>query len=372
MQSMIVENAGTAETGQDIQRLKLWHKTGGSSSGITFDPLTANYLADFTTTGARLWALGFADQEVMVEDGDALYITADISGGARANRTCCFALPALSVKFKYPNNLPESGIVSNTQQVIAQSVSFYVDFTSLAPVNIAEGQKAVCLGRIKISNATGNEIPVSSILVGLTDRAGIAQGLESVFDRIWIERQGDRLAELQAPFSGGNFNLLPQLNLDQDEVVLELGGSIKAAPKVRTFFVGLMHGECLNNGTKLAAAISGKEFPLLTEQINIRGRELKATFSNYPNPFAAGSEGTRISYYLRSQARVEMDVLTLNGDQIKRLADCSQDEGMHETSWDGRNEKGYGVRNGIYLLRIIVNYVNGGKELLVRKVAVAR
>ena len=100
--------------------------------------------------------------------------------------------------------------------------------------------------------------------------------------------------------------------------------------------------------------------------------DLEDSFTNYPNPFAAGRDQCRISFYLAADARVTLEVYTLGGSRVKRLLDgVALDAGLHDdVAWDGRNGDGRVVRNGTYLLRISVDGPNGGEFL--RKLAVVR
>ena len=67
-----------------------------------------------------------------------------------------------------------------------------------------------------------------------------------------------------------------------------------------------------------------------------------------------------------------VDVYTLTGDRVVRLEDSKvMAAGLRdELRWDGRNAAGEVVRNGTYLLRLVIDGPGGGKFL--RKLAVLR
>ena len=90
------------------------------------------------------------------------------------------------------------------------------------------------------------------------------------------------------------------------------------------------------------------------------------------NPFAAGREPTRITFNLPADARVTIDIHTLAGERVARLLDAVPlAAGLYDNvRWDGRNGHGEVVRNGTYLLRLLVDGPGGGKFL--RKLAVLR
>ncbi len=96
---------------------------------------------------------------------------------------------------------------------------------------------------------------------------------------------------------------------------------------------------------------------------------------NYPNPFAAGSQETRICYFLLEDAAVSIRIYDLAGILVWTKEIASGEEGgtgsadgiMHEIPWDGRNARGETVRNGVYLCK-----VEAGSQSALFKIAVAK
>lgn len=74
-------------------------------------------------------------------------------------------------------------------------------------------------------------------------------------------------------------------------------------------------------------------------------------FMNYPNPF---SLQTNFSYELTDDANsVEIKIFTLAGRLIKTIYDCSNTVGYNfRTTWDGKDEDGDRVANGVYICKI--------------------
>lgn len=74
---------------------------------------------------------------------------------------------------------------------------------------------------------------------------------------------------------------------------------------------------------------------------------------NYPNPFRAGSEVTKIAYFLDRPGEVSMSVYTMGGDLVYERTlpggDAGTTAGPHEMEWDGRNGQGEVIRNGVYV-----------------------
>jgi len=66
---------------------------------------------------------------------------------------------------------------------------------------------------------------------------------------------------------------------------------------------------------------------------------------NYPNPF---NVSTRIAYSLHEAGRVKLEIYNLSGRTVKTLVNHHQSPGVHQVSWDGKDESGREVSSGIY------------------------
>ncbi|MCK5219388.1 hypothetical protein KAR10_07700, partial [bacterium] len=372
LQSWKVQNMGTAAAGTDISSLFLWYQPNGGSSGITFDPHLAQKLDCCSAIpGEKIWQLALQHE---IYDGDALYITADLSGGAQVGNTLRFLLPPGNASFLYGNTLPSHALVALIEQTIMPSTSLHLDLVSLSSVNVTRSQNGVNLARIRMINVSGKSLVIKSLLMTLVDKSGNKLDLPSVFKTLWILGSNSILATLSHSSSGQiTFNFAPPITLSpQGQALLELRGNIQAAPSTAQFKIGFWDGQCVNNNELLAMSAAGNVFPLLTHPVNIRKSTLAAVFSNYPNPFQVKKEKTRISYYLKSQACVKIGVLSLTGELVKVIEDGEKIIGVHETEWDGRNQNGHWVISGIYLLRIQLRYADGTKEQRISKIAVVK
>ncbi|MCH7955307.1 MAG: T9SS type A sorting domain-containing protein [Candidatus Marinimicrobia bacterium] len=80
---------------------------------------------------------------------------------------------------------------------------------------------------------------------------------------------------------------------------------------------------------------------------------------NYPNPF---NPVTTISYVLPTTSKVLLVIYNLLGEEIARLVDGIQPEGVHQITWDAS-----GVSSGIYFYRIHAGeFIQTRKMLLLR------
>ncbi len=118
----------------------------------------------------------------------------------------------------------------------------------------------------------------------------------------------------------------------------------------------------------------GQSLPLHTDIGNVGSANLTDSYINFPNPFAAGSETTTFAFFLRGSARVHLRLLTPHGDKVATLLDGSpHNGGLHqEAIWTGLNGRGLVVRNGVYIAELVVEFDDGTRERVLRKVAVVR
>ncbi|MDD2890460.1 MAG: C25 family cysteine peptidase [bacterium] len=87
-------------------------------------------------------------------------------------------------------------------------------------------------------------------------------------------------------------------------------------------------------------------------------------FKSQPNPFY---KKTYIKFNVRmSETKINIAVYDLSGKLVKTVVDKSFKPGKYELSWDGCNETGISVSNGIYFVKLSAS--GGEKENLLLKV----
>jgi hypothetical protein len=126
--------------------------------------------------------------------------------------------------------------------------------------------------------------------------------------------------------------------------------------------------------TYIYPVLVGSGYPFLTADLSITGASLANSFTNWPNPFNPNHQTTTIGYVLKEQADVDIEVFTLTGDLVRRVASGSyRPAGANALDlWDGRNDSGDTVIPGTYLCRVTARYASGGSEAARRLVAVVR
>jgi hypothetical protein len=121
-------------------------------------------------------------------------------------------------------------------------------------------------------------------------------------------------------------------------------------------------------------APQGESYPLWTRAGQFSQMSLSESFVNFPNPFAPGRGTTTFTYYLREDASVSLRILTLRGEPVVTLMHAaSLPAGLHQDRiWNGKNGTGVGVTNGVYIAELVVQFVDGSRERVFRKVGVVR
>ena len=170
--------------------------------------------------------------------------------------------------------------------------------------------------------------------------------------------------------------------IDPDgSVTLTVGLSLKnnpAAQEIRLAFV--------DSSISVVDSVSRQSLPIVDAETNrpignqfqsaplvILSSNFQEYAHNYPNPFRAGdpSQPTHITYFLNQPGNVEIKVYALTGDLIFKKSFAAGQQhataGPQEVQWDGRNEKGEVVRNGVY-----VCVITAGSNSAKFRIAVAK
>jgi flagellar hook assembly protein FlgD len=109
------------------------------------------------------------------------------------------------------------------------------------------------------------------------------------------------------------------------------------------------------DGTKFSESDQGT-----SEIVSILSEKPEDQFFNYPNPFGENDKITRFVFYLERPGTVEIKIYNLLGGLVRTL---SQDiaegdrviDGYGRLTWDGYNEVGNRVLNGVYIAILKAN-----------------
>jgi hypothetical protein len=81
---------------------------------------------------------------------------------------------------------------------------------------------------------------------------------------------------------------------------------------------------------------------------------------NYPNPF---SDSTYICYSLYGTAgKIRIKIFTLSGKLVKEIESESGETGFHSVIWNGEDQDGDRVANGVYIYKVVTQN-QGQKEV---------
>jgi hypothetical protein len=77
---------------------------------------------------------------------------------------------------------------------------------------------------------------------------------------------------------------------------------------------------------------------------------------NYPNPF---NPGTKIVFALPQAEAVKLNIYSSTGQLVRTLVDDKMAAGRHEIPWNGEDQSGRIVANGVYWYQLVVSGANG-------------
>ena len=83
--------------------------------------------------------------------------------------------------------------------------------------------------------------------------------------------------------------------------------------------------------------------------------EMGYLLQNHPNPF---SESTLIRYGVFGKSKVNLNIFDINGRLIKKLIQQTMPPGRYTADWDGTDQEGTKVSNGVYIGKFMMNDLN--------------
>jgi hypothetical protein len=262
-----------------------------------------------------------------------------------------------------------------------------VGLESEIPAALVPGESGVDAAVVSLTNtaASGSgPITLEHLVVLASDGSGravaaggAAAAVEVVVDGVVAGRSDTLGVDSTTAFIGLDTPLVIQ---PQETLALRLRVDLDAGPSASSVRFGVdSSGVGIRQPQSAVLMIDveaddGASFPLWTEAGSFNQPSLTGSYSNYPNPFAAGRESTRFVYYLPDDATVNLVIWSVRGERVTTIrGGDARPAGLYQDDvWDGRNGKGTAVQNGVYIAELRVSYAGGGSERLLRKVAVVR
>jgi len=249
-------------------------------------------------------------------------------------------------------------------------------YRGLAPV--ADGEFA---GQFVVSSASAEG---RYARIGAYFYSGDADGsfsMENVTLRDSVEVSDTRGPSIAVEFAGGGTSVLPETAFSvslYDENGIDLVG--RGSPAITISFDGGapidVTGDFLYDVGEHRRGVIERRLPTLglgghtltvSAADNIgNGTEANQWFevvsaadfvirnvASSPNPFPRGeTEGTYILFQLPVDAEVGVDVFTVGGRLVRRIGEFHATAGANQVYWDGRDQQGDELANGVYLYRI--------------------
>ncbi|MCD4819853.1 MAG: S8 family serine peptidase [Candidatus Cloacimonetes bacterium] len=85
---------------------------------------------------------------------------------------------------------------------------------------------------------------------------------------------------------------------------------------------------------------------------------------NYPNPF---NPETTIEFNLANESKTTLVIYNIKGQKVKTLINGDRKAGFHQVVWQGKDEIGNQVANGVYLYRLKSNNYTSIRKMLMLK-----
>jgi hypothetical protein len=280
----------------------------------------------------------------------------------------------------------EFPLPSGLTHVAAPSRTLEAGLTDRMPASLAPDGGETKVAEVTLRNtasAGSGPVVVDRFVLEAADAAkaqvAIGQGASRVRfylgGSLWAESGALTTDSTVAYLAGAPLSLDPGVPQTLEVRIVPRAGSTLAS--FRVGFAAADVGIIQPDNPLLVVGVqppAGEAFPLWTNAASFTAADLETSYSNFPNPFAAGREPTTFSYYLPSPGRVSLRLWSARGERVIALLDeVSRGPGLHQTDlWDGRNGRGTVVTNGVYVAELIVHLDDGTSKRLIRKVAVVR
>jgi len=85
---------------------------------------------------------------------------------------------------------------------------------------------------------------------------------------------------------------------------------------------------------------------------------------NYPNPF---NPETTISYTVKDNSPVSIDIFNVKGQKVRRLVNEVKNAGNHTVIWNGTDDNGRAVSSGVYYFKMNAGKFSSTKKMIMMK-----
>ncbi len=120
----------------------------------------------------------------------------------------------------------------------------------------------------------------------------------------------------------------------------------------QTFFMMIDDIQIMNDG----AVLGGENPVVMPDRTSLCG--------NYPNPF---NPETTISFDLKDNALVTIDIYNIKGQRVARVTDGDYNAGRHSIVWDGKDSNGTQVSSGVYFYKMHSGTYTRSRKMILMK-----
>ncbi|UCF04618.1 MAG: Ig-like domain-containing protein [bacterium] len=270
---------------------------------------------------------------------------------------------------------------------ISMSNISYLD--AIPPDLVPQGAQDVPVMRIVYDNGTVYTVGFDIIYVEIEDRRGglLEDPSRSISSLELVTNDGifTALSPVENPVpivighvdtvsSGAQDTVLLRVDIDEEApqgiLYLDIAGSDDVVCSIT-----LPGGE---PGPRIAVRHNGDDIGghFRSEQLSVMSSRFEDYVHNYPNPFQAGGETTKISYCAPVGTTAQFRIYDLMGrlvwthdERVEEGGGTAMGGDMEcgDVEWDGRNDRGQLVRNGVYIC-----IVKAGSHSATFKIAVAK
>ncbi|MCK5051447.1 MAG: T9SS type A sorting domain-containing protein [Candidatus Cloacimonetes bacterium] len=85
---------------------------------------------------------------------------------------------------------------------------------------------------------------------------------------------------------------------------------------------------------------------------------------NYPNPF---NPTTTISYSLKENSKISLNIYNIKGQLVKKLVDEQMNASVHNVVWNGKNDSGRNVSSGVYFHKMRSGHYTSTRKMILLK-----
>lgn len=210
----------------------------------------------------------------------------------------------------------------------------------------------------------GEYAPIVQTTGNITTGADSAEAYESVLVQLNNVTISDPFPD--APSNFGEFEIDDGSGgLRVDDFFSAFRGNLDSAFVLndKYSYIRGMHYYSFNN-YKLAPRDTLDIGPLTGIEDDVAAPLSYSLSQNYPNPF---NPSTTIRYTLAQSGKFTLEVFNVLGQRVATLADQFQTAGVHQVTWNGRNDAGKPVGSGIYFYKLSGNNTTLTQKMILLK-----